>query len=135
MGIRQNLGSLGNCRAGQEIAESVMSQPTDVESDELEFVAINFETISDEAGQLAELVVYGLPDDSFNKYVGSVMAVSKDDVRKAANRYIDPEKVAIVIVGDRQKIEAGIAALGLGTIRNLTIDEVLGPAPSTGTGQ
>jgi len=33
-------------------------------------------------------------------------------------------------VGDRAKIEAGITALGLGTIHNLTINDVLGPAPT-----
>jgi predicted Zn-dependent peptidase len=92
----------------------------------------NFETISDEASQLAELVMYGLPDDSFNRYVANVMAVTKEDVLRVAREYIVPGKVAIVVVGDRKKIEAGIAALGLGPTRNLAIDDVLGPAPAAG---
>jgi predicted Zn-dependent peptidase len=95
----------------------------------------NFETISDAAGQIAELVVYGLPDETFNTYVGNVLAVTKDQVSAMAKKYIDTENIEIVVVGDRQKIEAGIAALKLGTLRNLTIDEVLGPAPKTGAGQ
>lgn len=92
----------------------------------------NFETISDAAGQLAELVVYGLSDDLFNTYVGKVLAVTGEDVRRVARSYIDPETVAIILVGDRQKIEPGVRALGLGPIRNLTIEDVLGPVPSVG---
>jgi len=95
----------------------------------------SFETISQTAGELAELVMYGLPDDYFNTYVGNVLAVSKEQVLEAATKYIDPDKIAIIVVGDRAKIEAGIAALNLGTIHNLTIDEVLGPAPSMGGGK
>ncbi len=89
----------------------------------------SFETISRIAGELAELIMYGLPDDYFNTYVGNVLAVSKEQVLAAANKYIDPSNVAVIVVGDRSKIEAGIAALGLGTIHNLSIDDVLGPAP------
>ncbi len=92
----------------------------------------HFETISDAAGQLAELVVYGLSDDLFNTYVGQVLAVTGEDVRRVARAYIDPGAMVIIVVGDRQKIEPGIRALGLGPIRNLTIDDVLGPVPVVG---
>jgi zinc protease len=95
----------------------------------------NFETISEAAGQLAELTVYGLPDDSFNTYVSSVMAVTKEDVLRVARKYIDPDNIAIVVVGDRQKVGAGISALGLGPVTDMTIDDVLGPAPATGGGR
>jgi zinc protease len=46
-----------------------------------------------------------------------------------ANQYIDPNRMVVVLVGDKSKIEAGVRALKLGPIRTLTIDEVLGPAP------
>jgi zinc protease len=95
----------------------------------------NFETISDAAGQIAELVAYGLPDETFNTYVGNVLAVTKDDVSAVAKKYVDTEKIAIVVVGDAQKIGAGIAALKLGAVRNMTIDELLGPAPKAGEGK
>jgi zinc protease len=50
-------------------------------------------------------------------------------VRRVANQYIDPNRMVVVLVGDKSKIEAGVRALKLGPIRTLTIDEVLGPAP------
>lgn len=46
-----------------------------------------------------------------------------------ARQYVDPERVIAVVVGDRAKIEAGIRALNLGTVKTLTIDDVLGPVP------
>ncbi len=38
------------------------------------------------------------------------------DVQRAARRYIDPDHFAIVVVGDRAQIEAGIKALNEGPI-------------------
>lgn len=89
----------------------------------------NFQTVSQLAGQLSDLQVYGLPDDFFNSYIQKILGVTKEDVRTVAKRYLDPEKVDIIIVGDRKVIEPGIAALNLGPIESMTIDEVLGAAP------
>ena len=55
--------------------------------------------------------------------------LSDADVRRVANQYIDPNRMVIVLVGDKSKIEAGVRALKLGPVRTLTVDEVLGPAP------
>ncbi len=95
----------------------------------------NFESISAAAGQIAELVVYGLPDDLFNTYVERVLAVTKEDVQRVARKYIDTRTISIIVVGDREKVEKGISALGLGTMRTMTIDDVLGPTPVPGSGQ
>ncbi|MBI2620401.1 MAG: insulinase family protein [Ignavibacteriales bacterium] len=89
----------------------------------------NFESVGQIAGMLADMVLYNLPDDYFNTYVERVLAVSKDDVTRAAKKYIDPEKVAIVVVGDRKEIEKGIRGLKLGKLENLTIEDVLGKPP------
>jgi zinc protease len=78
-------------------------------------------------------VNYNLPDSYFNEYVKNIMAITKDDVNRVAKKYIDPEKVAVVIVGDRSKVEAGIKALNLGSIQNMTIDDVVGKAPEMGS--
>ncbi len=88
-----------------------------------------FETVGGIASQLADGFEFDLPDDYFNDYVPSVLAVSKEDVERVARQYIDPDNIAIVVVGDREKIEAGIAALGLGRLELLDVEEVLGRAP------
>ena len=92
----------------------------------------SFQTVAELAGQLTDLIVYHLPDDYFNTYTKHVMDVTKEDVERVAKKYIDPDKVDIIIVGDRKEIEPGIAKLNLGPIVNLTIDDVLGPAPDVG---
>ena len=89
----------------------------------------NFESVSQVAGQLIDLTIYNLPDSYFNSYIQKVFAVSKDDVLRAAKKYLDPEKVNIVIVGDRAKVEAGVKALEIAPVHFFTIDDVLGPAP------
>jgi predicted Zn-dependent peptidase len=85
-----------------------------------------FETIADLSSHVEELVVYNLPDDYFGKYVASIQNVSSADVARAASTYIQPQRFAVVVVGDRAVIEAGIKALGLGPVRVVSVAEVMG---------
>jgi zinc protease len=71
-----------------------------------------FETVGAISNQLSNLVVYGLPDTYFNDYISKVNAVTLDDVNRVAKQYLDPSKMAIVIVGDRKTIEPGLKELG-----------------------
>ena len=76
----------------------------------------DFETTGDIASQLVPVVVYGLPLDYYNGYVQSIGAITQADVQRVARQYLDPAKMAVVIVGDRKTIEPGIRALNLGTV-------------------
>jgi zinc protease len=67
-----------------------------------------FETIGAIASQLANLVVYDLPDNYFNEFITKVNAVTIEDVDRVARKYLDPDNMAIVIVGDRKVIEPGL---------------------------
>jgi phosphotransacetylase len=53
------------------------------------------------------------------------MAVTAEDVLRAAQRYIQPDKFAVVIVGDRKAIETGIRGLKLGPVQIVAIDDVM----------
>ncbi|MFX4717722.1 hypothetical protein ABTB07_22735, partial [Acinetobacter baumannii] len=57
------------------------------------------------------IVIYGLPDDYFNRYIERVRAVTLDDVNRVAKRYLDPSRLTILVVGDRRAIEAGLRSL------------------------
>jgi zinc protease len=83
-----------------------------------------FETTGDMARKLEELVVYQLPDDTFTTFVAAVSKVSADDLQRLAARYIQPDKMAVVVVGDRKVIEGPIRALNLGPVNFVTIDEL-----------
>jgi zinc protease len=88
-----------------------------------------FETTGDISRRLEEVLTYHLPDDYFSRYVPSINAVTGNDVQRVARTYIQPDKLAVVVVGDRKVIEPGIRALNLGPINTLSIDEVFGAAP------
>jgi predicted Zn-dependent peptidase len=92
----------------------------------------NFETVGSTAGMMSEIAQYDLPLDTFDTFIDDVMAVTADDVQRVAQRYLDPERIAIIVVGDRSVIEAGIRALDLGTVHVATIEDVLGPPPELG---
>jgi zinc protease len=51
--------------------------------------------------------------------------VTPADVHTAAERYIQPDKFAVVIVGDRKVIEPGVKALNLGPIKIVETSEVM----------
>jgi zinc protease len=76
--------------------------------------ASEFETVAQVAQRLETLVEYKLPDDYFNTVVPRLTAVTADDVLAAAKKYIHPDKLAIIIVGDRQKIEKSLKELPAG---------------------
>ena len=86
-----------------------------------------FESTGDLARKMAEQVVHSLPDEYFPSYIRSVMQVTGPGVEKAAARYIQPDKFAVVIVGDRKAIESGVRALNLGPIEFLTVEQAVGP--------
>lgn len=52
-----------------------------------------------------------MPDDYFNNYIARVRAVKLEDVNRVANRYLDPSRMAILVVGDRKVIEPGLRSL------------------------
>ena len=86
-----------------------------------------FESTGDLAQKLEEQVVHNLPEEYFPSYIRSVVQVTGPGVEKAATQYIQPDKFAVVVVGDRKAIEAGIRALNLAPVQALSVDDVLGP--------
>jgi zinc protease len=63
-----------------------------------------FATRANVAAQLAELAVFGLPDSYVTDYTKKIAAVTKDDVRRVARKYLDPNHLTIVVVGDRKTL-------------------------------
>ena len=106
--------------------------PTPVPPDELakarNYVALGFpgefETTGDMARKLEELVIYNLPDTTFSNFVPSVTAVTAADLQRAAARFIQPERMAVVVVGDLKLIEGPIRALNLGPITRVPVDSL-----------
>lgn len=64
----------------------------------------NFETYRQITTNLVAKILHSLPDDFFNNYINNVNKVSAEQVKKAAEDLILPEKAFCVIVGDRDKL-------------------------------
>lgn len=54
--------------------------------------------------QLAFLDLYHLSEDYLRNYVQNVYALTPADVQRLARTYVDPAKLAIVVVGDRAQV-------------------------------
>jgi predicted Zn-dependent peptidase len=89
----------------------------------------DFETSSQIASQLGEMITYDLPADYFNKYIGKILAVTGEDVQRVAKKYINPNSLAIIVVGDQKKVEKGLSDLKLGALKTMKIEDVLGKMP------
>jgi zinc protease len=76
-----------------------------------------FETTRGIASQLVPLALYDLPLDFYDSYIQRIAAVTREDVARVARRYVDPERMAVVIVGDRASIEPGLRALGVAEVQ------------------
>ena len=63
-----------------------------------------------------------LPDNYYQQYTKSVMAITADDVVRVAKKYIDLDHLAIVIVGDQKAIEEPLRATKVAPIARLDID-------------
>ena len=92
----------------------------------------NFETVGATAGAMSEIALYDLPLDTFDRFIDEVMGVTAEDVERVAEKYLDPGRVAVIVVGDRSVIEPGIRALDLGTVHVASVEDVLGPPPELG---
>jgi zinc protease len=90
----------------------------------------SLETLNRLATGIAEIVTFGLPDDYFESYVPKVRALTLEQVNAVARRLLRPNELVWVIVGDRQKIEAGIRELDLGPV--LLLDADGNPVGSSG---
>jgi zinc protease len=91
---------------------------------------LSFETVEQISGAGALVLREGLPLNYFNTLSARYRGVTVTQANAAAKKYIDPSKLAIVIVGDRKQIEPGLRAANVGPV--VVVDEN-GKPVSSGT--
>jgi zinc protease len=89
----------------------------------------NFSSVRAVNGSISDIYIEDLPQDYYQTYTQHVRAVTKDDVARVANKYIDVDHLAIVIVGDRKEIEAPIKATGIAPVVLLNVNGDPVPVP------
>ena len=81
-----------------------------------------WETAGAVAGDIAELVRFGLPDDYWDQYAGLVNGVTPGDANAAARDELRPDRLVWVVVGDLEAIEESVRALELGRMDFMDAD-------------
>lgn len=71
------------------------------------------QSASDIAGRLLDMELYGLPEDYFDRYRENIAAVTRDDIAQVAQKYLDPDRALIVVVGSAGQIREPLGGLGL----------------------
>jgi zinc protease len=74
-----------------------------------------FETTAQAAGSFSTLFVYDLGLDYYSKYIERVVGIDASTAHAAAQKHLHPDRLLVVAVGDRAKIEADLKKLDLGT--------------------
>ena len=77
---------------------------------------LQLETAGQIATRVSQLVVYGLPDDHFDRYRERVRSVERASAADAAARHIRPVEAQVVLVGDADVIRPEVEALDLGPV-------------------
>ena len=75
-----------------------------------------FERGTDASATFAELFTYDLPLDYYAKFPDLVNAVTAEQAQAVAQKYIQPDKIIVLAVGDRAKIEDDMKKLNLGKL-------------------
>ncbi len=73
---------------------------------------LSLERIEDIANHILSLKLYGLPSDYWNTYREKIEQVSIDDVEQMALKYIQPDKMFIVIVGESERLRNILSQYG-----------------------
>lgn len=81
---------------------------------------IRYETTAAIASALAALEVFELPDDYYDCYRNNIREVSTADVLAAAQKYVDADRLQLVVVGPRETIQSQMEPLPFGelSVRN-----------------
>jgi zinc protease len=77
---------------------------------------IRFESTAAIAAALSVLALFELPDDYYDTYRERVRAVSAEQVLEAAQRYLHPEALQMVVVGDPAAVQGPLDAMHFGPL-------------------
>jgi zinc protease len=66
--------------------------------------ALSLESPAELLGDAIVRKIYGFPPDYWDTYPAKVMAVTDEDIQRVARKYLNPDNLQVVAVGDVGKI-------------------------------
>jgi zinc protease len=82
----------------------------------------NFETVQQLSGAYGNIIQYSLPEDYYNTFTQKALALTPESANEVAKKYILPDHLIWVVVGDMSKVEAGVRELNLGEVHKIDAD-------------
>ncbi len=110
----------------EEIAKLRTVPPTEAElkrakDDLLNSFIFRYDSPEKVLSEQVTLAVYGYPSDFLERYRDAIEKVTSADVSRVAQKYIQPEKLAIVVVGNTPEITPPLSTIGPVTILDTAI--------------
>jgi zinc protease len=82
----------------------------------------NFETVQQLSGAYGNIIQYSLPEDYYNTFTQKALALTPESANEVAKKYILPDHLIWVVVGDMSKVEVGVRELNLGEVHKIDAD-------------
>src|SRR5579863_757386 len=82
----------------------------------------SFETVQQLGGAYGTILQNGLPEDYYNTFTQRATALTPASANEVAKKYILPDHLVWVVVGDMSKVESGIRELNLGEVHKVDAD-------------
>jgi zinc protease len=124
--IRSSVASERTAESMRQIADEIarlVSRPLDVQElatlkraarRHLALSGLSLESLTDAVAQLA---VYDRPANYYDESSLQIDRITANDLWRVAQRYLTPDKLRWIVVGDAAATREQIAALGLGSLR------------------
>jgi zinc protease len=81
-----------------------------------------FETVQQLSGAYGNILQYGLAEDYYNTFTQKAMALTPDAANETAKKFILPDHLVWVVVGDMSKVESGVRELNIGEVHKIDAD-------------
>lgn len=123
--VSTSVGSENTGKAIVEIIKELNGIKKGIKKEELEFAKSsvklrfpgNFETYGQIASNLVSIVFYSLPIDYFSTYLDFINNLSEEEITNAAVKNIHPDKLSILVAGDKN--------LFLDQLKDLNINDII----------
>ncbi len=80
---------------------------------------LDYETAFQKAFFLGNILTYNLPDDYIAQQEAILKSITVDEINALAKKYISPEKMVILVVGDKYKVKEQLEKLGYGKVKTI----------------
>ncbi len=84
--------------------------------------ALRYETPNQKAGFLSRIVDYDLPKDYSEVQEKILKDITKEELNGLVKKYINPDKMIILVVGNKYALKGKLEKLGLGKVTDVELD-------------